>query len=390
MAANELSFNQVSTLLNNIMQQATGKASIAPVNANEFVTVGQTALKMDVDPLLKAISQMVSRTVFATRPYSAKFKGLEVSNQRFGNITRKLNIADKDFSNDVSFELVDGQSVDMYKVNKPNVLQTNFYGANVFTRDYTIFKDQFDCAFRSPDELASFFNMIVSNCSDLIEQAHENLARATIANFIGGKILGDTPSVIHLLTEYNALTGLELTKTTMYTPENFAPFIKWAYGRINSISKMMTERTQKFHINVTGKEISRHTPERMQKLYLYAPQQAQIDTNVLSAAYNKEYLKLSANESVNFWQSVDTPDTLKVKPTYLKPDGSLTTPEEAITQADVFGAILDEEAAGYTVVNQWSGATPFNVKGGYTNFYFHFTDRFWNDFTENGVVFLLD
>lgn len=390
MAANDLSFNQAAALLNGVMQQATGKASLAPVNNAEFVTVAQTALKMDTDPLLKAVTQMVTKTIFANRPYSAKFKGLQVSNQRFGNITRKLNIADKDFSNDVSFELVDGESVDMYTVNKPNILQTNFYGQNVFCRDYTIFKNQFDCAFSSPEELAAFFNLVVSNCSDLIEQAHENLARATIANFMGGKILGDTGSVIHLLTEYNALTGLSLTKQTMYSPENFAPFIKWAYGRINSVSKMMTERTQKFHINVTGKELSRHTPQRNQRLYLYAPQQAQIDTNVLSAAYNKEYLQLAANESVNFWQSVDSPDTLKVKPTYMKPDGTLTTPAEAITQADVFGAILDEEAAGYTVVNQWSMATPMNAKGGYANVYFHFTDRFWNDFTENGVVFLLD
>ena len=56
----------------------------------------------------------------------------------------------------------------------------------------------------------------------------------------------------------------------------------------------------------------------------------------------------------------------------------------------VFGVIFDEDAAGYTVVNQWSASAPFNARGGYTNIFWHSTDRYWNDFTENAVVLLLD
>ena len=37
MASNELSFNQISTLLNAINQQATGQASIAATNPHDFV-----------------------------------------------------------------------------------------------------------------------------------------------------------------------------------------------------------------------------------------------------------------------------------------------------------------------------------------------------------------
>ena len=56
----------------------------------------------------------------------------------------------------------------------------------------------------------------------------------------------------------------------------------------------------------------------------------------------------------------------------------------------VFGVIMDEEAAGYTVINEWSATTPLNAKGGYWNTFLHFTDRFWNDYTEKGVVLFLD
>lgn len=389
MAVNDLTFNQLSTVLNSIVQQATGKQAQQVTNTAEFVSVAQTALKTGYDPVLQAISQVLSRTIFSIRPYTRKFGGLMVSNQQFGNIVRKLNIADKDWENDSRFELTDGSGVDMYKVNKPSILQTNFYGANVFEKSLTIFKDQLDCAFSSPDEFGRFVSMTMTNASDMIEQAHENLARATLANFIGGKISGDAASVIHLLTEYKTITGLELTAETVYQPANFKPFMQWVYSRVASLSSLMTERTQKFHINVTGKEISRHTPVNKQKVYLYAPARYQTETMVLADVYHDNFLRMADNETVNFWQSIDKPDEINVQPVYLQADGTLKT-GEALNKANIFGVIFDEEAAGYTVVNQWSAPTPFNVKGGYSNIFWHFTDRYWNDFTENGIVLLLD
>ena len=390
MAANDLSFNQLSTVLNSIVAQATGKNPLAITNTSEFISVAQTALKTGYDPLLQSISQVLSRTIFSTRPYYRKFGGIQVDNQKWGNITRKLNISDKDWENDVRFELVDGESVDMYKVNKPNILQTNFYGANVYERNYTIFKDQLDCAFSGPDEFARFLSMVTGNCTDMIEQAHENLARATVANYIGGKVKGDAGSCIHLLTEYNALTGLALTKENVYQPANYKPFIDWVYSRIATLTELMTERSQLFHTNITGKAINRHTPLQRQRVYLYAPARFNIESMSLANTYNYNFLKMAYNETVNYWQSIKSPSKIKVKPSYLKTDGTITTPEAALEQDDIFGVIFDEEALGYTVMNQWSAATPFNAKGGYSNVFFHFTDRFWNDFTENGLVLLLD
>lgn len=390
MAANDLSFNQLSTVLNSIVAQATGKNPLAITNTSEFISVAQTALKTGYDPLLQSISQVLSRTIFSTRPYYRKFGGIQVDNQKWGNITRKLNISDKDWENDVRFELVDGESVDMYKVNKPNILQTNFYGANVYERSYTIFKDQLDCAFSGPDEFARFLSMVTGNCTDMIEQAHENLARATVANYIGGKVKGDADSCIHLLTEYNALTGLAITKENVYQPANYKPFIDWVYSRIATLTELMTERSQLFHTNITGKTINRHTPLQRQRVYLYAPARFNIESMSLANTYNYNFLKMAYNETVNYWQSIQSPSKINVKPSYLKADGTITTPEAALEQDDIFGVIFDEEALGYTVMNQWSATTPFNAKGGYSNVFFHFTDRFWNDFTENGLVLLLD
>lgn len=386
---NDLSFTQISTLLNSISKQATGQNPIAITDAGTFVSVAQTTLLTGYDNVINAISQVLSRTIFSIRPYNRKLAGLQVSEIRYGNHVRKLQSIDKPFQNDQRQPLTDGKSVDMQVVNKPEVVQTNFYGESVYEKSITIFKDQLDAAFSSPEEFGRFISMVMTNVSDQIEQAHESLSRGTIANLIGGTLAGNNSNqVVRLLSEYNAATGNSYTPTTVLAPDVYKAFTQWAFARIAQVSSMLTERTTLYHTNLTDKVIPRHTPYARQKVYTYAPYQYQIESMVLANTFHDNYLRQADTETLNFWQSVTAKDTIKVKATYMKPDGTLTTKD--VTQAGVYGVTFDEEACGYTVVNQWSAPAPFNAAGGYTNIFWHFTDRYWNDFTENCVVFLLE
>lgn len=380
----------VCTVLNSIINQATGKTPISTIGTENFISVANTALSISTDNLLNAISQTLSKTIFSIRPYEAKFKGLMKDNIVFGNHVRKLNIGDKEWETDTRYDLENDKSIDDQIVSVPAILQTNFYGQNTYSRHYTVYRDQLNIALSNEEEFQRFITMIVQNCSDMIEQCHESTARMTLANFIGGKVKGDTTNVIHLVTKYNEVAGTTLTTDTVRQPSNFVPFIKWAFGYISYISSMFTERSQKFHINVTGKEISRHTPQNRQKLYLFSEYLKDMDASVLSSVYNDSYLKWADHEQVNFWQSIDTPSGIHINATYMKPDGTTIVDSEGTVTSNIFGVLFDEEAVGITTCSQWSSASRFNARGGYTNFWYHFNDRYYNDFTENGVVFLLD
>lgn len=388
--ANDLTLTQISTVLNEIVEQATGVKNQAAIDASQFVSVAQTALKTGYDPLLNSISQVLSRTIFSVRPYTRKFRDIEADAQRYGMITRKISFGDSDWEDDQRQGLTDGNSVDMYKVKKPPVLQLNYYGQNVFQRHYTVFRDQLDTAFSGPDEFARFVSGYIQTNADQIEQGHEGIARSTVANYAAGLIKGGkSTQVIHLLTEYNEQSGQTLAKTNIYAPQYYKTFFTWVYSRINQVREMMTERTNIFHFDITGKPtIMRHTPISDQRLYVMRPQLLQFDGNIRPDAYNERYLTLGVNESVNFWQSPDASDSIDLKAVYLAADGTLT--EEAVEQDGIFGVLFDRDALGYTTVNNWSSPTPFNAAGGYSNVFFHWTDKYWNDFTENGVVFLLD
>lgn len=401
--ANDLSFDQLSTVLTAITNQATGVNNITPIDTASFVTVAQMALKTGYDPLTTAISQVLSRTIFSVRPYTRKFKGLNVSNQRYGNHVRKLLTIDKPFEDDDRLKLVDGESIDQYKVNKPKVLQTNFYGANQYQKSVTIYKDQLDCAFSSPDEFASFISMVMQNASDMIEQAHEETARATINNLISAIYAAETTAgtgntmaksnggkrAINLLTLYNQTNGSALTVNDIFKSANFESFVKFAFSTINTLADLMTDRNTLFSSQLTNYTVIRHTPKDRMKFYLYTDLVNKINSEVYSTVFNPDFLKLVDFERVNFWQSALNPSQIQNKPVMLNKDGTLKT-VGATTISNVFGVLFDEEAAGYTTVNEWSQPSPFNARGGYYNQFWHFTDRYWNDFTENAIVFYVD
>lgn len=400
---NDMVVHQASTVLNSLVKQATGQAVITASTPGEFVSVAQTALKTGYEPILNAMSQMWGRTIFSIRPYTRKFKGMEMSLDRWGNACRKISVAEQPVKDDERFTYPagydatqdpangNGKSVDMFKLNKPDILQTNFYGQSVYENIYTVFRDNLDVAFTGPDEFMRFNSMVAQNRSDKLEQYRETIARGLLVNYIASLLEeGQADRVVHLLTEYNALTDQQLTAQSVYQPANFQSFMEFVYSRIANISRMMTERSEMFQTVINGKHVMRHTPPNRQKVYLYSKALDMFDAMVKANTFHDNYLKYTDYEGVNFWQSIETPDSISATATYTKTDGTVATGAANKEQAGIFGVIFDEDALGYAQVNAWNSLTPFNPVGGYWNDVDHVNFRTLMDMTEKGVLLLLD
>lgn len=389
--ANSLSFNQISSILNGMLTQVQG-GTPANINTGNFVTVAQTALQNGYDPVLNAISQMVMRTVFSIRAYNGKFRGLLMDENVYGNAVRKLQVSDTTYENDPSWTLTDGQSVDQWTVKKANVLQTNFVGAEVDMLQHpSILKNQLDNAFSSAAELGRFWAMITQNTQNMLVQKVETMARGTIANAIASIVAsGATGQRVQLITEYNAATGAELTTDNYQAPENYGPFMQWVAGKVQAVCEMMTERTTLFQTTITGHPIQRHTPFNRMKAYFSTEPVIQTQTRVLTELFNTEYMRGIDFERVNFWQSPEEPLQIIATPTYLQADGTLKTADASTTLDNIYGIVFDEEAMGINIFAEWAQATPMNAKGGYSNMFYHFVRRYFNDFTEKMVLFTLD
>lgn len=402
---NDMTFSQAATVLNEVVAQATGQKAIGGITTPEqFVAVAQVALKTGYDPIINAVSQVWSRTIFAVRRQRGNLRGLEMDMNRYGNAVRKLSpitqqmVDDQRFTFPVAYDAVghadnpygDGDSVDMWKISKQKVLQTNFYGTAVYQQRFTIFKDQFDAAFSSADEFARFNAMNMTERDNERENYRENVARAMQANFTGALISeNDGSRVIKLLTEYNAATGLELTAQSVYAPENYAAFIRWVYARINTLKRMFNERSEMFQTVISGKHILRKTDSDNLRVALYAPAYEQIKSMALSTTYNDDLLDVGVFEPISFWQDIKTPDKIMVTPVYTDTDGTVKN-GDAVEQSNVFGILHDRDALGYAPVNNWNAVTPLNIDGGYWNESYHTTFKAIQDNTEKACVLLLE
>lgn len=403
MAINQLGFEQSATLLAALHGQVTGMTSIAPTDTASFISMAQATLRAGYEPVLNAIGQVLGRTLIAVRPYSRKFKGLEMSSERWGGITRKINFGEKaldpytaldpDAIGDPTFTLSDGASIDQYVVKKPEVLETVYVGQNVYESSYTIFTKQLDTAFSSPSEFGAFMSGLMTHFSNEREQYLESLSRAILCNLIGAKKVLDAAGVdlqiIDLLSEYNTATGQSLTVTTVKQPANYPAFTKWCYAYIQHVSELFTERTEMYQRPLTNFHIMRHTPKADQRLFMDADFLAHMTAEVLADTYHDNFLRYSEVEAVNFWQAAKDPNQVNVTPVYLNADCEYVNATDPVLVEEIVGVLMDRDAAGYNLADDDLVASPYNAKGQYYNLYNHVRIQLQNDLTEKAVVFCI-
>lgn len=402
MSVNTLTFEQCATVLNSLVQQATGRASVISTEP-DFISVAQLALSAGTDAVYKALSNVLARTIFSVRPYSATMRGLEKDLPTWGAYMRKFNIVASDWQDNDAYkwpvtydstqtghETGDGYAVDPWIIRKREFQQTNFLGQSVFADHYTVFEDQLETAFQNSTEFGQFLSMLTTDMSNKVELAKENVSRALVANMIATLITeNNSARVVKLLTEYNSATGGSYTATTIMQPSNYAPFMKWAYARIASIASLFREMSTRYQTTISSKPVPRHTPYNKQKLYLLGQDRYAMEARVLADTFHDNYLKYADVETINFWQGIETPDKIIITPTYTNSSGVVTTAGSAVTQTGIFGLLFDEDAMGYAVVHQNVLPTPVNPRGEYRNIFTNMRIRTFEDNTEKAVVFLL-
>ena len=402
MGVNSLTFQQCATVLTSLYQQASGRAAVVSTTP-DFISVASSTLSLGTDVVMNALSNVLAKTIFSVRPYSARLVGLEKDLPTWGHYMRKLAIVDDDWDDSKAYawpvaydssqsghETGDGYSVDQWTIKKRQVQQTNFLGQSVFQDHYTVFEQQLETAFSGPEEFAEFISMLTTTMSNKLELAKDALATGLVANMIATLITeNNSTRVVKLLTEYNARTGGSYTSTSIFLPDNYPAFIKWVYGRIAGVASMFRSMSTMYQTTISSKPVPRHTPYEKQKLFMLANDRYQIDSRVLADTFHDNYLDKAGVETVAFWQGIQTPDKIICKPTYTNTSGVVTTAGSAVTQTGVFALLADTDAMGWAMVHQNVRPTVENAAGEYRNIWYNMRLRCFQDNTEKAVVFLL-
>jgi hypothetical protein len=390
-----MNFEQSAAFLTALYEEATGqKPTLQIANTADFTSVGTTLLQGGLDPIIGALAQVLDRTVFAMRVYNKKFDDITLDEIRWGAVTRKVNFIDNDLDTaDDRLTLTDGVAVDPYVVKKPKAVSLQFYGNTQYQDSITIFRDQLDSALRDAAEFGRFISGVMTNISNKHKQIEEAEARGMLINFITAKASVDSSNAINVLQEYYNETGVTLTPADMFAPGNYVDFTRWLAAFMETLMDKMSERSLKYHMNITGKELMRFTDKANMRKYISDKVLNNIRAVAESNLFNPDRIANIAEgaRKMSFWQNIDNPYSVQATPSYLNTTtGTIDTAGAAVQVDNIIGVLFDRDALGMVKRSTWSGATPFNPRGGYYNLFWHWTQQTYNDFTENFVLLYAD
>ncbi|MBO7691497.1 MAG: hypothetical protein J6T10_02545 [Methanobrevibacter sp.] len=396
MAVNSMTFQQSATLLNDVLEQITGKKSLAAVDESEFVSVATTLLQTGYDQLNTAVQEVIGRSIWVSRAYDPIYPTIMMDEEKWGGITRKVTTLDGEFIDDEGYPLTDGTSIDPFLIQKKKNVQFNFYGGNTKEMLVTTPEEQLNTAFHGSGEFGSFMAAQATQLQNQLKQKIEAESRIVVNNMIGAAINADGDRVMHVLTEYQAATGNTTITAANYLSEaEFVPFAKWLYGALTTKKRFLAERSTKYHAQINTyagvsltKPILRHTSEQFLRIFMLSEFMDQVNSSALSGIYNQDLLSIGRYESVNFWQNIDAPSTVSVTANELQADGTCAAGTPVVSDI-VLGCLFDVEALGITVKAE-SVRSIYNPRGRYFNNWYNWIVRWFNDQTENFIVLLLD
>lgn len=365
--------NNVYLIVNDIEKQALGSINIKVVDTKSFVDFGNAVINSSdyTETFMQTLLLRIARTYETWRPYESSLRDLVISGEEWGAIYQKIDAEVPDFVCDETFELVDGKSVDQYIVRKPTAKQKLFVRRSTYQNYVTMTRKLLQGAFLSEEQFVRFMRQIEGKMRIKLDFAMENMARLAIGSYIANA--DSTKQVVNLVTNYNAETGETLTATTALHDKDF---LAYAAGTMELYSKRLRNLSTAYN----KENMERHTPRGEQRFLVFDLFQSRLQHVVQYQAYHEELVSLKEFVEVPYWQSEQDRSTIKVT----LEDGT------SATISNVVGFIFDRYALGTFMSDEETLATPINARARYWNV-FHFAEQLWfNDLSENGVVFTLN
>lgn len=369
-----MAVKQIYDIVNAVNSQTMGVTDLTVVDEEGLISLGKTVLTTNglADTWLNSLAQRIGRTIISFREYKSKYSDMVLDSMQWGNIVQKIKVSMPEATEDESYTLVDGQSIDMYKVANPKVTQSFFTTETPYQFFVTIKREQLEEAFTSETSMNGFIGAIYGEVQNAIELSLESLARNCINNFIGERI-STAKASFNLLKMYNTETNKKLTVNTCLHDKEF---LAYCVSRINLISKYMENMTKIYNDGTQ----TRHTPKSLQHLRVLEDFESRLETVVQYQAFRDGYVKLNNYHTTSFWQSIKKTNEINVK---------LSSNGKPAHYSNIMAILYDRDALGLYKKDSWNSTTPFNSAGGYYNTYYHHKELYFNDLSENFVVFYL-
>lgn len=419
--------------INELISRAAGVEDAQIVDDRSLVDFGRTLSNATSDTFKNnfaaEIANKVRLSINVVRKYEPKLESLIRGSMPANGVLEIIQHSFFDMRVADFVNVIDGQSVDMYKVNKGEQVADYFVDEISFKTYATIQDVELEGAFLSGDAMQAFIDGKIAYLINSYNLAREQCRRALIASEIKDLSTADAATSADglaqrypLVTLYNTIYGYTASDSGFVKKEDAlynANFVKFAVAMINKVYKKLGTPSMKFNDG----SVKTFTPNEHKKMIcLEALEDAIV---AFKTTISPDATVLPDHDLVEFWQQEKNPyvayfgdganvvicntdadrgkDTTKyyfviaTGKTWKYTSGSnyteITDFDDGTVQSSTsptVAVLYDDLALGEYVTHERTLTTPFNAAGEYYNIYMNYQGKLIRLKSANQVIFTLD
>ena len=380
--------NQIYELMNSVTREVLGEETVVNEDLSNIVDIGTALFNASaIDAYVKSLVNHIGKVIFVNRPYSGSVPSVLMDGWEFGSVLEKISADIPEATENESWELENGTSYDPNIFYKPSVTAKFFNSKVTFEVPMSFTEKQVKQSFSSAEQLNGFLSMLYNAVDKSMTIKIDSLVMRTINNMIAETIYADYQGAststksgvraVNLLKLYNDKFSTSLTAEAAVTDPEFVRFASYTLGlysdRLSKISTLF---------NVEGKE--RFTSADYLHVVLLSDFAKAADAYLQSDTYHNEFTKLPNAETVPYWQASGTGyDFDSVSKIDVK-----TASNNTVSQTGILGIMFDRDALGVTNLDR-RVTTNYNPKAEFYSNWYKFDAGYFNDLSENFVVFFV-
>ena len=354
---------------------------------------------------LDALSVVLSKRIYVARRYNGRFQIILKTDEQWGGRVEKISFYSTkleesgNMNTDINpSQLIDGNSIDHYKIHKTYPLTVSFIGQKLMEFSDTTWISQLKAAFRSEQDFGNFVAAKLVRIANDFQVRVDAQNRLQVLNAIGATYnVGAERSKVNLTAAFNEKFGTSYTTEELKTTY-LADFMAFFVARLEGDMELMREENELFHIYPARNDddgnpltLPRHTEPGDRRLILYAPLLRDEAKHIFPTLFNTSELRLENFEKVEYWQNPNLGESMKIniKPNQLNVETGEAEDGDQVQLDNVVGFLFDKDALVTYVKHESALTTPVNAKGEYYNTFYHWNYMYALDQTENAVVYYM-
>lgn len=384
-----MKLTQIHNIVNQALTESIGEENVLREDLSNLVDMGDKLLTSDGLPIYsKNLINKVWGEIYSVRKYEGRAPSVFMDGSEYGSILQKVTFKLRDAEENESWELRGGASYDPNIFYDSEATAKYFNSKTTFEVPISITEEMIKQSFRSYADMNAFLDGLWVYMNNTMTIAVDNLVMRTINNMTATTIYDEYKGAatntksgiraVNVLKLYNDEKGTSLpaTEETLRNPD-FQRFLSYLTDlQVSHMGRMSTI------FNIEGEQ--RFTPKSELKIVALDRFVKSADVFLQSDVWHNEFTKLPGMETVTDWQGTGRDFSFEE----CSKIHVVTSEGHEVEQSGILCVMFDRYALGVLSTNART-TTNYNGKAEFTNYWAKRDAQYFNDTSENFVVFFM-